>query len=454
VTGGIPVTAATRSASSAATPGYSGGAVVPVAGWRGALGASARFVVVLAIMLGQLLAAVPALLVATAGRRERPAEVMRRRARVLLTRLGPSYIKGAQLLSTRRDIVPVRWCDELAQLHDQVPPLPAAVVRQVLRSAYPAGEIALDSVRWDAVASGSIACVYPALADGRQVAVKVRRPGVAARIHYDFTIISGVARVLQWLPPLRRLPMVTIVGQLRAAVARQADFGLEVQALQALNANLADLDYVQVPLPLPELCRSDVIVMEYVAGLRAIEAGEPASKAADRILHCVYRMLFLDGLVHCDMHPGNLYVLPDDRLVLLDAGFVVRLGPRVRSLFAEFFLYMIRGDGTRCADIVRRSAAEVPGDADLEAFRAGMTDLIDDTSSRRYAGDFSLVRFATRLFDLQRRHGLFAAPEFIFPLLALMVLEGRIKQLHARADFQAAALPVLLKALRAGHVLG
>jgi ubiquinone biosynthesis protein len=248
--------------------------------------------------------------------------------------------------------------------------------------------------------------------------------------------------------------MVTMVRQLRDAVTQQADFGLELSALEMLHANLADLDYVKIPLPLAHLCRDDVVVMEYIDDLRSAEAAGSSAKVADRILDCVYRMLFLDGLVHCDMHPGNLYVLPDDRLVLLDAGFVVRLGPRVRSLFAEFFLYMIRGEGNRCADIVRRSAAEVPDDADLEAFRAGMVELIDDTARRKYAADFSLARFATRLFDLQRRHGLFAAPEFIFPLLALLVLEGRIKQLHDRADFQAAALPVLLKALRAGHVLG
>jgi ubiquinone biosynthesis protein len=334
-----------------------------------------------------------------------------------------------------------------------VPPLRVAAARRVVGSAYPGGEIPLDAVEWDAVGSGSIACVYPAVVDGVRVAVKVRRPHVAQRIRRDFAILEAGARALQLLPQLRRIPAATIMAQLGEAVARQADFTQELQALQALGANLADLEYVRIPRPVPELCRADVLVMEYIDDLRPAQTCGEAAEIAERILQCAYRMLFLDGLVHCDMHPGNLYLLPGGRLVLLDGGFVVRLGPRVRSLFAEFFLAMVRGDGRRCAEMVRRSAARVPATADLDGFEAAMIELIGSTT-RRTAADFSLVGFATRLFDLQRRHGLFAAPEFIFPLLALLVIEGRIKDLDAQIDFQAAALPVLLKALRAGYVVG
>ncbi|KZM73256.1 hypothetical protein AWN90_31795 [Nocardia terpenica] len=411
-----------------------------------------RALVVLALVSGHLLVTGPALLVAAFGGRERMAATLRGRARRLLVGLGASYIKGAQLLSTRRDVLSENWCDALAELHDQVPPMPARTARRILRVAYPAGEISAERVDWGSVASGSIACVYRAdLPDGSSVAIKIRRPGVQARIQDDFALMRAGARLMQHLPPLRRLPAVAMVTQIGEAVARQADFELERDALHALRNNLADVDYLRIPEPVDALCRPGVLAMEFMSGLHRLTAEEETPELAERVLTCVYRMLFLDGLVHCDMHPGNLYLLPDGRIVLLDAGFVVRLRPNVRGLFAEFFLAMTHGDGERAAAVVFRSAAEVAADADLDAFRAEMVELIAD-SSRKQSGEFSLVAFAARLFDLQRRHGLFVTPEFVFPLLALLVLEGRIKELDSEADFQFTAMPVLAKALQAGYL--
>lgn len=413
-----------------------------------------RGTVVLSVAGVHLMAAVPVLLIALPQGRAGLSEVLRRQTQRLLARLGPSYVKGAQLLSTRHDVLPAQWCEALASLYDQVPPMRAARARRVLRRSRLAGQANLAGMDWSCVASGSIACVYRAvLADGTEVAVKVRRPGVTARIRADFALLIAGARMLQLLPKCRRLPAAEIMRQLRDAIALQADFELELQALQSLRTNLQDLSYLRIPQPLDALCQADVLVMEYIPGLRPLDSDRDAAQLAERVLRCVYRMLFIDGLVHCDMHPGNLYLQPEGQLVLLDAGFVVRLTPRVRSLFAEFFLGMVRGDGRRCADVVRRSATRIVGDADLVAFTADMVKLID-VSTRRRAADFSLMRFAAQLFELQRRHGLFAAPEFIFPLLALLVLEGRINKLNAMVDFQAAALPVLLKALRSGYVMG
>ncbi|HET9255353.1 MAG TPA: AarF/UbiB family protein [Pseudonocardiaceae bacterium] len=411
-----------------------------------------RGLVVVLMLTGHLLLTAGALAVAAFGGRRRLASTAQRRARALVVALGASYIKGAQLLSTRRDVLPSGWCDVLGQLHDRVPPMPVRTARRALRSAYPAAEITTDAIGWDSVASGSIACVYRAtLPDGRAVAVKIRRHGVAGRIQDDFALLRVGARVMQHLPRMRRLPAVAMMTQIGEAVAQQADFELEREALHALRANLADVDYLRIPEPVDALCRPGVLVMEYIPNLRRLAPEDETPELAERVLHCVYRMLFLDGLVHCDMHPGNLYLMPEGKIVLLDAGFVVRLEPKVQGLFAEFFLAMAHGDGNRATDVVRRSAAQIAEDADLATFRAEMVELIADSSGKQSA-EFSLVRFASRLFDLQRRHGLFVAPEFVFPLLALLVLEGRIKELDSETDFQYTAMPVLAKALQAGYM--
>jgi ubiquinone biosynthesis protein len=156
----------------------------------------------------------------------------------------------------------------------------------------------------------------------------------------------------------------------------------------------------------------------------------------------VYQMLFVDGFVHCDLHPGNLYFDHDAGLVMLDAGFVIRLPDPVRRSFADFFINMAMGDGWMCGQIVIESAAEIADDCDLDGFRTELGELVTDASGAK-SGEFDLARFAGRLFDLQRRFGLFPAPEFAFPLLSLLVIEGMIKVFDSDVDFQAEAMPVL-----------
>ncbi|MEU4620079.1 AarF/UbiB family protein [Actinoplanes sp. NPDC023801] len=367
--------------------------------------------------------------------------------------LGPSFIKAAQLLSTRRDVLPGPVCEALGELTDRVPPMPAAAARAAVDSAYRGRPWPFAAIDETAVASGSIACVYRAtLLDGREVAVKVRRPGIGGLMATDFRLLRMGAALMQRLPGFRRLPATRIVDQLADAVLGQLDFVAEAGALALMRRNFAGQGHLRLPEPLEDASADGVLVMEFLPGLRRMRREdlppETAVLAVRRILRCAYQMLFLDGLVHCDMHPGNLYLSADGGIVLLDMGFVVVLSPKVRRLFAEFFLNMARGNGEYCADIIVRSAEDTAG-ADLDAFRADIVELIAG-STERTAGEFELGPFAASLFDLQRRHGVSAAPEFVFPLLSLLVLEGMINEYDADVDFQAEAKPMLIKALLTG----
>jgi ubiquinone biosynthesis protein len=388
---------------------------------------------------------------AVAGRVRRP---IRRHAAVrgltrLFIRLGPTFIKGGQLLSTRADVLPPAWCAALGRLHDRVGPMPRPVAERALRRGYP-GEPPFAEFDWAGVASGSIAGVYRArLHDGRAVAVKLRRPGIARRMRADFRLLRLGALVGQQMPGLRRVPMSRMVDHLALAVLRQLDFAQEAQRLDLLRRNLDGL--MRVPRPIPEASGDGVLVMEFVDGLSRFAPAdftrEQRRQIVREILHGVYRMLFVDGLVHCDMHPGNLYLTGSGTVVLLDAGFVVQLDANVKRLFAEFFLNLSTGRGEAGADVVLRSAEHIAPGADLDAFRAGVVELVR-ASHRQTAGQFRLAPFAARLFDLQRRYGVAAAPEFVFPLLSLLVLEGMINDFDVDVDFQAEAIPTLLAVLR------
>ncbi|WP_371483236.1 ABC1 kinase family protein [Kitasatospora sp. NBC_00315] len=373
-------------------------------------------------------------------------------APAMLTDLGPFYVKVGQLLSTRRDLLPEVWCTELGRLTDTVPAPPREAIAAVLTEEFgPAGQWPFRSFDWEPVGSGSIATVHRAvLADGTVVAVKIRRPGIVPVMTGDFRLAGALARAAGRLPGLRRLPAEEMLGQVGSAVLAQTDLAAERVSLERLRGNLAAVAGVRLPRPLPEHCRDQVLVMEYLDDLREFRpepySPEQRREAMRRVLRVVYQMLFLDGLVHCDLHPGNLRLDAAGDVVLLDAGFVVALPDRVRRHFGEFFLNMALGKGRRCAEIVIDSAARLPEKGDLDAFGVEVENLVAE-SSAVVAGEFNLAAFAPRLFKLQRRYGIFAAAEFAFPLLSLLVLEGMIHSFDPGVDFQGEAVPVLLKAV-------
>jgi ubiquinone biosynthesis protein len=280
------------------------------------------------------------------------------------------------------------------------------------------------------------------------VAVKVRRPGIRSAMRKDFALARSAMAAAGILPGLRKLPVKVMYDQVGSAILHQLDFHAEVDSLVALRENLAGFPDVRIPAPMPDLCTDDTVVMEFVEDLRQFEPGDlnlqDRQEVVRSVLAVIYEMLFIDGLVHCDLHPGNLYIDRGTGLVMLDAGFVIQLPDPVRRSFADFFINMAMGDGWMCAQIVIDSATQIAPGCDQDGFRAALAELVAESSGAR-AADFELAKFAGRLFDLQRRFGLFPAPEFAFPLLSLLVIEGMIKGFDADVDFQAEAVPVLAR---------
>lgn len=364
-----------------------------------------------------------------------------------VTALGPAFVKAAQILSTRADVVPQPIARVLSTLHHQVRPLPLGAglrhfgpeLRRALRDEH---GLATRSP----VAAGTIACVYRAeLTDGRAVALKVRRPGIAALLTADLTVMLGMARLAAVLPPLRGVPVVDIVRQLVVSLREQLDFHRERENLRLLRTNLADEPDIRVPQVYDDLCGPEVLVMEYLDDLHQPRPAAADAQAAVTALRGAFRTLFLDGFVHCDLHPGNLVCGPGRAVTIVDAGFTVRLTPHAREKFTEFFDAMSRVDAKTCADIVLSTARPGPR-ADADAFRRGLADLVEARSGTT-AAEFDLMSFATRLFALQRRHGLYADPQFVFPILSLLVLEGTVRELGPHLDFQTIARPYLMIAL-------
>lgn len=444
-------TAAQASAASPISGRENFSALLRIGGWRSAFYTLSRLFFIAAAAALYL---VPAAFVAAAliflKRRAAARRFFSRRLVALLQRLGPAFIKGGQILGTRRDLLPPSLCDALSVLQDSVAPLTPEQGRSALKAAYGGAlEDIFEKVEPLPVASGSIASVYSGrLRDGREVAIKLRRPGIRRIMTADLLLVTKFAALAARIPPLRGVPVCEAVEYMCRAIYEQLDFDREASSLGRLRRNLSSIARVWVPRVETEWCRGEAVVMEFIPGLE-VTASRRCPDAARRrfaadALAAVYRMLFVDGFVHCDLHPGNLYFTERGHVIILDAGFSVQLSDRMRRLFGEFFLEMALGRGRRCGEIVIESSASFSPDARLEPFIAQMAALVGRNSGLA-ARDFSLIRFATEMFNLQRIHGINAAPELLFPLLSLLVIEGTIRDLDPDIDFQEAAKPVLTR---------
>lgn len=371
-------------------------------------------------------------------------------------RLGATFIKFAQLLSTRVDVLPAALCAELAVLHDDVPPInPRRARRLVARRL--GGELSEIFAEFDPVpvASGSIACVYRAtLPDGSAVAIKLRRPGVDKVLGADFTLMRGVARIMAKLPAFRTMPVREMIEQMGGAIAKQLDFTREAWAATTLADNLAEMDGVVVPrvrtdLTGPEQTRQGILALEFVPDLVRRNPADftPEARAlvVENALESVFKMLFQDGFVHNDLHPGNLYFRPDGTIVMVDAGFVTQLSEHARWHFADYFYAMATGNEARCSENIISTGIK-PDNFDEIGFRREHGELVRSNAGA-HTKDFNLLQFAMTLFDIQRRYGLYADPEFVFPLLSMLVLEGAIKEFAPDTNFQSLAIPYVLVGL-------
>jgi ubiquinone biosynthesis protein len=367
--------------------------------------------------------------------------------------LGGAFLKAAQILGTRVDLLPASIIAALSRLKDNAKPIKYAEIEPFLRSlADLEVEDRLEAIDQTPFASATIAQVHKAseFISGRFLAIKVRRPGIAQLLQADVGYIRLLAWGIAWLPWFRRLPIRDATNEVCKALVHQADFEAEAimtRRFQRLFSNNAD---VRIPVTIDRICNKEVIVMDYLAGyapIQNIRADEAAAKKAVLTgLRALYSMIFCAGLIHCDLHSGNILAKADGRIALLDFGFVAEMSPEAKRDFAEFFLSIALCDGKTAASIVRATAASVAADFEYDAFERDMESLITDTAGRR-AGDFQVAAFVVRLFHIQAKHGIYGSPDFTLPILSLLTFEGLIKDIYPELDFQQEAVPFVIQSL-------
>jgi len=376
------------------------------------------------------------------------------RLRLALERLGPIFVKFGQVLSTRRDLLPADVADELARLQDRVPPFPAAQARVLVERAFGKPIEALFAT-FDAepVASASIAQVHFAtLKDGREVAVKVLRPGMLAVIDDDLSLMRTLARwVERFSADGRRLKPREVVAEFDNYLHDELDLVREAANAAQLRRNMAGLNLVLVPEMLWELCTPGVIVMERMYGVpisqtqRLAEAGVDIKKLARDGVTIFFTQVFRDGFFHADMHPGNIQVsiapATFGRYIALDFGIVGTLTEFDKEYLSQNFLAFFRRDYKRVAELHVESGW-VPATTRVDELEGAIRAVCEPHFDRPLK-DISLGQVLLRLFQASRRFNVEIQPQLVLLQKTLLNVEGLGRQLDPELDLWNTAKPFL-----------
>ena len=372
------------------------------------------------------------------------------RLRHALETLGPIFVKFGQMLSTRRDLIPLDIAAELARLQDQVPPFPGSDVERILTAAY--GK-PLDQVfsRFDRVpiASASVAQVHiGALPDGTEVAVKVLRPGIANIIAKDVALLDAGAVLLEWLwLDGKRLKPREVVAEFARHLDDELDLMREAANASQLRRNFRNSPLLAVPEIHWQYCSTEVMVMERMHGTPVSAVAEMHAQGIDipklaRVgVEIFFTQVFRDGFFHADMHPGNILVAANGQYVALDFGIMGTLTEVDKHYLARNFIAFFRRDYRRVAEVHVESGWAPPGtrvDEFETAIRAVCEPIFDKPLK-----DISFGKVLLRLFQTSRRFNIEIQPQLVLLQKTLLNVEGLGRDLDPNLDLWSTAKPFL-----------
>lgn len=376
------------------------------------------------------------------------------RLRLALEALGPVFIKFGQMLSTRRDLLPDEIALELQRLQDQVPPFPGEEARLIVEKALGQSVNELFT-RFDSqpLASASVAQVHVArLHSGRDVVVKVVRPGIERTIRKDVDLLYTFAQLLQWAwPEGRRLRPVEVVREYEQTIFDELDLRKEAANGSQLRRNFEQSEILYIPEIFWDLTRRSVLVMERIEGIPVadvaqLQAQNTDMKAlAERGVEIFFTQVFRDSFFHADMHPGNIFVSRENpsqpQYLAVDFGIVGSLTPEDQNYLARNFLAFFKRDYRQVAQL-HIDSGWVPPDTNLYAFETAIRSVCEPIFEKPLK-DISFGQVLLGLFQTARRFNMEVQPQLVLLQKTLLNVEGLGRQLYPELDLWKTGKPYL-----------
>jgi ubiquinone biosynthesis protein len=367
-----------------------------------------------------------------------------------LTALGPAYIKFGQVLSTRPDIVGEEMANQLRYLQDQLPPFPTDQAKAEIATELGASVDELFTDFSEPVAAASLAQVHRArvAATGRDVAIKVLRPGIERAFRRDIDAFYFAARTVEVLAPFaRRLRPTDVIAHFDGVVQGELDLRLEASAASEFAANTENDKGMTVPHVAWSLSARRVMTMDWAEGIGLSDnaaldaAGHDRRVLGARVLELFLRHALRDGFFHADMHQGNLKVAGSGDLIIYDFGIMGRIDEYTRRVYAEILMGFIQRNYRRVAE-VHFEAGYVPPDRDIDEFARALR-AVGEPIFGMEANRISMARLLSYLFEVTERFGMQTRTELILLQRTMVVVEGVARSLDANINIWSVAGPVV-----------
>ncbi len=372
------------------------------------------------------------------------------RIRRALEDLGPIFVKFGQNLSTRRDLLPADIADELAKLQDQVPPFPGELARQLIEQCFsqPVTEIFAE-FDTTPLASASVAQVHAAvLRDGRQVVVKVLRPGIEKVIRRDVGILYTIADFAEmYWKEGRRLRPRAVVREYEKTILDELDLLREAANASQLRRNFIGSPLLYVPEVYWAHTRRNIMVMERISGIPVSNISALRAHNVDLValseagVEIFFTQVFRDNFFHADMHPGNIFVSPQGQYIAVDFGIMGTLSPSDQRYLAENFVAFFNRDYRRVAELHVQSGW-VPDDTRVDEFESAIRTVCEPIFERPLK-DISFGNLLLRLFQTARRFHMEVQPQLVLLQKTLLNIEGLGRELNPELDLWRTAKPFL-----------
>ncbi len=371
-----------------------------------------------------------------------------------LEELGPTYIKLGQILSSRPDLVPVDFLRELAKLQDKVPPFPYTAVKKIVESEL---GLSIDELfaHFDqqSLASASIGQVHKArIKDGTEVAVKVQRPGIQRVIEVDLEIMHYLATLMErHIEELSLHRPVKIVEEFTRTLEKELDYQLEASNMERVALNFIDDAYTYIPKVFRDFSTTHVLTAEFVDGIKVSDierldaAGLDRKVITDRGADILLKQIFDHGFFQADPHPGNLFVLPDNVICLIDFGMVGAVDRRTRENFVDLIDAVVQKDAYRTSQVFIQ-LTDWDDEPDERHFEKDVAEFMVQHLYRPLK-DIRVGKLLHQLLELASRHRLRIPPGIFLMMKALTTIEGVARMLDPDFEMITKAAPFVKRIL-------